>query len=150
MLGPHLTPDNVVEVLALAKHRTKKELARLVPRLDPLPEVPSRIEPLGLAPSRLISPAPTWSRSVAALTPIRELEPGTTARLDGLTHSAGSANGGSSGARSDCAIPANQHALARGDANKHALARLDADATAGELARVRLEPQRSLVAELER
>src|SRR5687768_11806216 len=31
MLGPHLTPDNLVEVLALAKHRTKKELARLVP-----------------------------------------------------------------------------------------------------------------------
>jgi hypothetical protein len=45
MLGPHLTPDNLVEVLALAKHRTKKELTRLVRSLDPLPEVPSRIEP---------------------------------------------------------------------------------------------------------
>jgi hypothetical protein len=55
MLVPHLTPDNLVEVLALAK----KELARLVRSLDPLPEVPSRVDPLGPAPSRLFSPAPT-------------------------------------------------------------------------------------------
>ena len=104
MLGPHLTPDNLVEVLALAKHRTKKELARLVRRLDPLPEVPSRIEPLGPAPSRLFSPAPTWSQSVDALNPIRELEPGARPRdwMD-WTQSAPSANDGSSGARLDCA-----------------------------------------------
>jgi hypothetical protein len=30
MLGPHLTESNLVEVLARAKHRTKRELARLV------------------------------------------------------------------------------------------------------------------------
>ena len=173
MLGPHLTPDNLVEVLALAKHRTKKELARLVRRLDPLPEVPSRIEPLGPAPSRLSSPAPTWSQSVGALNPIRELGPGARPRdwLD-WTQSTASANDRSSRARldngasadepalatlatlarSNCAISADEHALARLDADEHALARLDADehalaqldadATAAELARVRLEPQR--------
>src|SRR5688500_311977 len=119
MLGPHLTPHNLVVVLALAKHRTKKELARLVRSLDPLPEVPSRIEPLGPAPSRLVSPAPTWSQSVAALNPIRELEPGARPRdwMD-WTHSAASANEGT------------------------ALARLDAGATPVELARIRLDPQR--------
>jgi len=43
-------------VLALAKHRTKREIAQLVRQLDPLPEVPPRIEPLGPAPARLVPP----------------------------------------------------------------------------------------------
>jgi hypothetical protein len=157
MLGPHLTPDNLVEVLALAKHRTKKELARLVRRLDPLPEVPSRIEPLGPAPSRLFSSAPTWSQSVGALNPIRELEPGARPRdwMDS-TQSAPSANRASSGARLDCATSADEHALARGDATRaadehalppldtdeHALARGDAGARPAEGTQGRLEPQR--------
>ena len=47
LLGPHLTEQNLTEVLARAKHRTKKEILRLVRQLDPLPRVPSRIEPLG-------------------------------------------------------------------------------------------------------
>jgi hypothetical protein len=47
MLGPQLTGTNHVEVLAGAKHRTKKEVAALVRKLDPLPDVPARIEPLG-------------------------------------------------------------------------------------------------------
>ena len=131
MLGPHLTPDNLVEVLALAKHRTKKELARLVRSLDPLPEVPSRIEPLGPAPSPLFSPAPTWSQSVAALNPIRELEPGARPRdWTDWTQSAPSANDGSTGTRLDCTISADEHTLARLEAEEHALAalaRLDAD-----------------------
>ena len=114
MLGPHLTPDNLVEVLALSKHRTKKELARLVRRLDPLPEVPSRI---GRASP---SPAPTWSQSVRALNPIRELEPGARPRdwMD-WTHSAPSANDGPALARSD-----DGSALARSD-DGSALARSD-------------------------
>jgi hypothetical protein len=52
MLGPHLTRDNHLEVLASAKHRTKKEIATLVRVLDPLPEVPPKIEVLGPAPVR--------------------------------------------------------------------------------------------------
>src|SRR6187402_2278665 len=48
MLGPHLTLENHVEVLARAKFRTKKELAKLVRELHPLPRVPDLMEPLGL------------------------------------------------------------------------------------------------------
>jgi 5-methylcytosine-specific restriction endonuclease McrA len=80
MLGPLLTADNLVEVLARAKHRTKKELARLVRILDPLPQVPPRIEPLGPASSRLVPAAATWSQFMSALNPVRELEPGSRPR----------------------------------------------------------------------
>lgn len=78
MLGPYLTPENHLEVLARAKHRTKRELAQLVRILDPLPDVPSRIEPLGPAPARgLAAPAnPTWTELVRSMCPIRELTPG--------------------------------------------------------------------------
>jgi hypothetical protein len=138
MLGPHLTPDNLVEVLALAKHRTKKELARLVRSLDPLPSVPSRIDPLGPAPSRLFSPAPTWSQSVEALNPVRELQPGARPRdwMDS-TQSAPSANDSSSSTRLDCATSADEHALARCDTDEHALARGDCATSADEHALAR-------------
>jgi hypothetical protein len=80
MLGPHLTEGNVVEVLARAKHRTKRELARLVRVLDPLPAVPACIEPLGPAPVRVVPPEPRWEQFVAATCPIRELAPGERPR----------------------------------------------------------------------
>jgi hypothetical protein len=70
LLGPHLTETNVVEVLARAKFRTKKEVVKLVRLLSPLPDVPSRIEPLGLERPRL---RPTWGNLLAARHPIREL-----------------------------------------------------------------------------
>jgi hypothetical protein len=76
MLGPHLTEQNIGQVLLRAKYRTKKEIARLVRELDPLPEVPPRIEPLGPAPARLVPPAPTWEAFVSSLCPVRELSPG--------------------------------------------------------------------------
>src|SRR4051812_38592957 len=47
MIGPHLTPENHAEVLGRAKFRTKKELTKLVRELNPLPQVPDNIEPLG-------------------------------------------------------------------------------------------------------
>ena len=56
LLGPDLTAENLTEVLARAKHRTKKEVARLVRQLDPLPDVPPRIEPLGPAPASAHEP----------------------------------------------------------------------------------------------
>jgi hypothetical protein len=62
MLGPHFTETNLAGVLASAKHRTKREIARLVRVLDPLPAVPARIEPLGPAPARLIPGAPRATR----------------------------------------------------------------------------------------
>ena len=80
MLGPHLTEANLVEVLARAKHRTKKEIARLVRQLDPLPDVAPRIEPLGPTPARLVPEAPTWSEFVQSTCPVRELTPGDRPR----------------------------------------------------------------------
>jgi hypothetical protein len=80
MLGPHLTEQNLREVLLRAKHRTKKEIARLVRQLDPVPDVPPRIEPLGPAPARVVPSAPTWDEFVASLRPVRELAPGERPR----------------------------------------------------------------------
>ena len=78
MLGPHLTRDNHLEVLACAKHRTKKEIAKLVRVLDPLPEVPASIEVLG--PERPRSSRATWEQHVASFCPGRELPPGDRPR----------------------------------------------------------------------
>jgi hypothetical protein len=80
MLGPHLTESNLTEVLARAKHRTKRELARLVRVLDPLPPVPARIEPLGPALARAIPADPTWQGFVQSFCPVRELSPGERPR----------------------------------------------------------------------
>jgi hypothetical protein len=80
MLGPHLTEENLSEVLLRAKHRTKKEIARLVRQLDPLPDVPARIEPLGPAPARVALSAPTWEEFVGSLRPARTLAPGERPR----------------------------------------------------------------------
>jgi hypothetical protein len=83
MLGPHLTAENFVEVLARAKHRTKKEIARLVRVLDPLPDVPPCVEPLGPAPARrapLAVSTPTWRQFVDAMEPVRELTAGDRPR----------------------------------------------------------------------
>src|SRR6478752_996070 len=52
MIGPYLTPNNHENVLARAKFRTKRELTKLVRELNPLPEVPDRIEPVRPAPAR--------------------------------------------------------------------------------------------------
>jgi hypothetical protein len=75
MLGPHLTPENHVDVLARARFRTKKELAKLVRELCPLPLVPDLIEPLAPAPRPLRNP--TWLELVESHAPrIRDLPPG--------------------------------------------------------------------------
>ena len=66
MIAPHLTPENQVEVLGRAKFRTKKELAKLVRELDPLPQVPDKLEPLGPAPMRALRSL-TWADFVASL-----------------------------------------------------------------------------------
>lgn len=91
MLGPHLTENNLVEVLARAKHRTKKEIARLVRLLDPLPEVRPRIEPLGPTPGLVIPEAPRWRAFVQSTRPVRELTPGDRPR-DWVEKGAESAN----------------------------------------------------------
>jgi hypothetical protein len=75
MIGPHLTTENHERVLARAKFRTKKELTKLIRELDPLPDIPDCIQPLG--PALPSSPRnPTWAQYVAALGPqVRELPP---------------------------------------------------------------------------
>jgi hypothetical protein len=166
MLGPLLTADNLVQVLARAKHRTKKELARLVRILDPLPQVPPRIEPLGPASSRLAPAAATWGQFMSALNPVRELEPGARPRdwtespaCDWMERAQGApiANDGPSAARleQDASAPPTVSAPAspaRSDAGATppdsalaSLARSDADAMPSEPEPAppsRLEPQR--------
>ncbi|HEX5099637.1 MAG TPA: hypothetical protein VFV94_09065, partial [Polyangiaceae bacterium] len=76
LLGPHLTDQNLLEVLARAKHRTKREITKLVRILDPLPAVPARIEPLGPALARVVPSTPTWEEFMQATCPVRELAAG--------------------------------------------------------------------------
>jgi hypothetical protein len=66
--------------LARAKHRTKKELAKLVRVLDPLPAVPARIEALGPVPRGMVATNSTWAEQVASFCPVRELTPGDRPR----------------------------------------------------------------------
>ncbi len=80
LVGPHLTRENFGEVLARAKYRTKKEIAKLVRVLDPLPAVPARIDALGPAPLGLVPSNPTWAEQVASFCPVRELSPGDRPR----------------------------------------------------------------------
>jgi hypothetical protein len=89
MLGPHLTHDNIVEVLGRAKFRTKKELARLIRELHPLPLVPDLVEPLRPEPRPLRRP--TSEEYAASLAPaVRELPPGE--RPKDWAHDANDAN----------------------------------------------------------
>ncbi len=78
MLGSHLTEENHVDVLERAKHRTKKEIAKLVREIDPLPDVPARVEPLGR--TFTMPRAPSWSQFVASFASVRELDPGNRPR----------------------------------------------------------------------
>jgi hypothetical protein len=97
MLGPHPTGDNCGEVLARAKHRTKREVGQLVRELDPVPDVPARIEPLGPAPAHglLRLRRPTWEMFVRSFNPVRNLNPGERPRDwmdDGLAQFANDAD----------------------------------------------------------
>ena len=75
MLGPHFTPENIIEVLGRAKFRTKRELAKLVRELHPLPLVPDLVEALRPEPRPLRRP--TCEEYAASLAPaVRELPPG--------------------------------------------------------------------------
>jgi len=78
LLAPHLTEENHRELLALAKHRTKREVLRLVRRLAPEPGVPDRIEPLGPESVGIPIPRPpSWRTLVESLAAgVRELPPG--------------------------------------------------------------------------
>ena len=98
MLGPHLTEQNHLEVLALAKHRTKREIAQLVRTLNPLPDVPAVVEPLGPVSADgtgstgiPVPRNPTWKQFVTSRSgPVRELSPGDRPK-DWIDNDAGDA-----------------------------------------------------------
>src|SRR5687768_1770814 len=46
MVAAHLTDENHAEVLARARHRSKREVEKLVAELAPRPDLPSRVLPL--------------------------------------------------------------------------------------------------------
>ena len=73
MIGPHLGGERHAEILRRARFRSKRELLRLLAELDPKPEVPALVEPIGPAPAGLA----THGAFVQALAgPVRELPPG--------------------------------------------------------------------------
>jgi hypothetical protein len=73
MIGPHLGGERHAEILRRARFRSKRELARLVAEVDPKPEVPAHVEPIGPPPSG----AATHRAFVETLAgPVRELLPG--------------------------------------------------------------------------
>ncbi|HEU5075660.1 MAG TPA: hypothetical protein VFU02_15815 [Polyangiaceae bacterium] len=78
MLAPHLTEENHRELLARAKHRTKREILSLVRAFAPEPTLPDRVEPLGPQPVGIPMPgAATWRTFVESLaSSVRELPPG--------------------------------------------------------------------------
>jgi len=97
LLAPHLTEENHQDLLSLAKHRTKREVLRIVRRLAPEPSVPDRIEPLGPEPVGIPIPgSPTWRNLVESLAAgVRELPPG--ARPKDWVDRAGATQDGESG-----------------------------------------------------
>jgi hypothetical protein len=73
MIGPHLGGERHAEILRRARFRSKRELARLIAEIDPKPEVPALVEPIGPEPSAVA----THHALVEALAgPVRELSPG--------------------------------------------------------------------------
>jgi hypothetical protein len=83
LLGPHLTEQNHQELLALARHRSKRDILRLIRRSDPKPDAPASVEPLGPAPVGVPVPTanPSWEDFIEALSPpVRELSPGDNPR----------------------------------------------------------------------
>ena len=62
LLAPHLTDDNHVEVLNIARHKSKREVEHLVASLRPQPAVPSVVRKL---PARVSRPARAAATSTA-------------------------------------------------------------------------------------
>ncbi len=73
MIGPHLGGERHAEILRRARYRSKRELLRLLAEIEPKPEVPALVEPIGPAPAGRA----THEAFVEALAgPVRDLPPG--------------------------------------------------------------------------
>ena len=67
LLAPHLTGENHQDVLAAARHRTKREVEEIVARLRPQPPIPSSVRKLPVPESSRCRPGepPTAATSAA-------------------------------------------------------------------------------------
>ena len=74
MIGPYLGGDRHAEILQRVRFRSKREILRLIARIDPKPEVPSRVEPIGPAP---VGRATQAAFAEALAGPVRELPKGS-------------------------------------------------------------------------
>ena len=74
MIGPHLGGDRHAELLQRARFRSKREILRLIALVDPKPEVPPRVEPIGPAP---VGRATQAAFAEALAGPVRELPAGS-------------------------------------------------------------------------
>jgi 5-methylcytosine-specific restriction endonuclease McrA len=74
MIGPHLGGERHAEILQRARFRSKRELLRLIAEIDPRPEVPALVEPLGPAPAGRATHG-AFMQALAG--PVRELPPGS-------------------------------------------------------------------------
>jgi hypothetical protein len=87
LLAPHLTPANHLELLARARHRSKRDVEEMVAELRPRPDVPAGVRKLPdrlqttalaldageqaiLTPARTPAPPPMSMRPTAAVTPL--------------------------------------------------------------------------------
>ena len=67
LLASHLTPENYADVLAGARHKSKREVERIVAALRPLPAVPSMVRKLPAArPVEAATVPPVYSSRPAA------------------------------------------------------------------------------------
>jgi hypothetical protein len=73
IVGPHLGGERHAEIIQRACFRSKRELLRLVAELDPRPEVPTLVEPIG---QERAGPATHRAQVEALAGPVRELPPG--------------------------------------------------------------------------
>ena len=68
LLAPHLSPDNHRDVLNQARHKSKRDVERLVASLHPQPDVPPVIRKLPARPETTGSALPQPQPTVAAVT----------------------------------------------------------------------------------
>ena len=74
LISPHLTSENHVALLAEITHKTKPEVARLVARLNPLPDVPSQVRklPVPKRPHGDVTPSLTLTSALPRMpSPVR-------------------------------------------------------------------------------